>query len=45
MAGVIVGAAGSYAATGLTERSRWRRARAERRDQKRPDTYASYALV
>ncbi|WP_309141888.1 hypothetical protein [Streptomyces griseicoloratus] len=41
--GVAVGAVGSYAATSLTERSRWRRARAERWDQKRLDTYASYA--
>ncbi|OSP44598.1 hypothetical protein B7767_04155 [Streptomyces sp. 13-12-16] len=43
LAGVIVGAVGSYTATSLTERSRWRRARAERWDQKRLDTYASYA--
>ncbi|WP_404797503.1 hypothetical protein [Streptomyces pristinaespiralis] len=43
LAGVVVGAAGSYLATSLTERSRWRRAKAERWDQKRLDTYASYA--
>jgi hypothetical protein len=43
LAGVVVGAIGSYMATSLTERSRWRRARAERWDQKRLDTYASYA--
>jgi hypothetical protein len=43
LAGVLVGAIGSYVATSLTERSRWRRARAERWDQKRLDTYASYA--
>ncbi|MGW0772682.1 hypothetical protein ACWD01_03290 [Streptomyces sp. NPDC002835] len=43
LAGVVVGAAGSYVATSLTERSRWRRAKAERWDQKRLDVYASYA--
>ncbi|MEU3662296.1 hypothetical protein AB0E77_21450 [Streptomyces sp. NPDC032940] len=43
LAGVVVGAAGSYLASSLTERSRWRRARSERWDQKRLDTYASYA--
>jgi hypothetical protein len=43
LAGVLVGAVGSYVATSLTERSRWRRAKAERWDQRRLDTYASYA--
>ncbi|CAL9581363.1 hypothetical protein SUDANB176_05043 [Streptomyces sp. enrichment culture] len=43
LAGVVVGAVGSYLATSLTERSRWRRAGAERWDQKRPDTCASCA--
>ncbi|MCZ4125879.1 hypothetical protein [Streptomyces sp. H39-S7] len=41
--GVVVGAAGSYAAASLTERSRWRRSRAERWDEKKFATYASYA--
>lgn len=41
--GVVVGAAGSYLAASLTERSRWRRTRAERWDEKKFATYASYA--
>ncbi|MFD5869545.1 hypothetical protein ACFWGD_13200, partial [Corynebacterium sp. NPDC060344] len=41
--GVVVGAVGSYAVASLTERSRWRRARAERWDEKRFLTYANYA--
>ncbi|MEV6954792.1 hypothetical protein [Streptomyces sp. NPDC051183] len=41
--GVVVGAVGSYAVAGLTERSRWRRARAECWDEKRFLTYANYA--
>ncbi|MEU5879085.1 hypothetical protein [Spirillospora sp. NPDC047279] len=43
LVGVIVGAAGSYAAASLTERTRWRRARSERWDQQRFQSYASYA--
>ncbi|MFI0484304.1 hypothetical protein [Actinomadura sp. 9N215] len=43
LAGVIIGAAGSYAASSLTERTRWRRSRAERWDQQRFQTYAVYA--
>ncbi|GLY90312.1 hypothetical protein [Actinoallomurus iriomotensis] len=43
LAGVIVGAVGSYAASSLTERARWRRAHAERWDQPRFQAYASYA--
>ncbi|MFD5101638.1 hypothetical protein [Streptomyces albidochromogenes] len=43
--GVVVGALGSYAVATLTERSRWRRARAERWDEKRFHTYASYATT
>ncbi|MDI3419972.1 hypothetical protein [Streptomyces luteolus] len=43
MIGVAVGAVGSYAASALTERSRWRRARAERWDEQRFHTYAAYA--
>ncbi|MFF8832467.1 hypothetical protein [Streptomyces sp. NPDC015131] len=41
--GVVVGAVGSYLAASLTERSRWQRARAERWDAQRFQTYASYA--
>ncbi|MEV3990484.1 hypothetical protein AB0J57_16410 [Streptomyces sp. NPDC049837] len=41
--GVVIGAVGSYLAASLTERSRWRRARAERWDEQRFHTYASYA--
>ncbi|RSN45582.1 hypothetical protein DMH12_29885 [Streptomyces sp. WAC 04229] len=41
--GVVVGVASSYVATNVTERSRWRRGRAERWDEKRLDVYASYA--
>jgi hypothetical protein len=41
--GVAIGAAGSYAATTLTERARWRRMRAERWDEKKFAVYASYA--
>jgi hypothetical protein len=43
--GVVVGAFSSYLITSATERSRWRRARAERWDAKRLETYASYANV
>ncbi|SDK80940.1 hypothetical protein [Streptomyces indicus] len=43
--GVVVGAVGSYVAASLTERSRWRRARAERWDEKRFTTYVTYANV
>jgi hypothetical protein len=43
LVGVVVGAVGSYTASSLTERSRWRRARAERWDQQRFQTYSSYA--
>jgi hypothetical protein len=43
LAGVIIGAAGSYAASSLTERTRWRRERAERWGQQRFQTYARYA--
>ncbi|MEU6238095.1 hypothetical protein [Kitasatospora sp. NPDC047058] len=43
LAGVVVGAVGSYLAASLTERSRWRRARAERWDEKRFHTYMTYA--
>ncbi|MER7171014.1 hypothetical protein [Streptomyces mesophilus] len=43
--GVVVGAFGSYVAASLTERSRWRRARAERWDEKRFTTYVVYANV
>ncbi|MFE2569677.1 hypothetical protein [Streptomyces mirabilis] len=39
---VAVGAAGSYAATTLTERARWRRTKAERWDMKKFDVYAQY---
>ncbi|MEV0091795.1 hypothetical protein [Streptomyces sp. NPDC050738] len=41
--GVIVGAGGSYIAAGLNERSRWRRAREERWDEKKFHTYTTYA--
>ena len=41
--GVAIGAAGSYAATTLTERARWRRMRAERWDEKKFAVYTSYA--
>ncbi len=41
--GVIVGSVGSYAAAALVERHRWRRARAERWDEKRFQTYTAYA--
>lgn len=41
--GVVIGAGGSYVAASLTERSRWRRARAERWDEKRFQTYMTYA--
>lgn len=40
--GVVVGAAGSYTTTTLTERSRWRRVQAERWHEKKFDVYASY---
>ena len=39
---VTVGAAGSYAATTLTERARWRRTQAERWHEKKFDVYAQY---
>ncbi|MFG3099348.1 hypothetical protein ACGFZL_02245 [Streptomyces sp. NPDC048182] len=39
---VAVGAAGSYAATTLTERARWRRSQAERWHEKKFDVYAQY---
>ncbi|MEU7895208.1 hypothetical protein AB0B45_20395 [Nonomuraea sp. NPDC049152] len=41
--GVVVGAVGSYAASSLTERGRWRRARTERWDNERFHSYARYA--
>lgn len=41
--GVVIGALGSYLTTSLNERSRWRRTRAERWDEKKFETYASYA--
>ncbi|UBU08354.1 hypothetical protein [Nonomuraea gerenzanensis] len=41
--GVVVGAVGSYAASSLTERGRWRRARTERWDSERFHSYARYA--
>ncbi|TKA04553.1 hypothetical protein FCI23_35995 [Actinacidiphila oryziradicis] len=41
--GVVVGAVGSYAAASVTERTRWRRARAEAWEEKRFLTYAGYA--
>jgi len=41
--GVVLGAAGSYAASSGTERSRWKRAREERWDEKRFHIYANYA--
>ncbi|MEU9453620.1 hypothetical protein [Streptomyces sp. NPDC048277] len=40
--GVAVGAAGSYATTTLTERTRWRRVQAERWQEKKFDVYARY---
>ncbi|GAA1140706.1 hypothetical protein F4556_003473 [Kitasatospora gansuensis] len=43
LVGVVVGAVGSYVAAHFTERSRWRRARAERWDEKRFHTYMTYA--
>jgi hypothetical protein len=43
--GVVVGAAGSYTAASLTERSRWRRTRAERWDEKKFQIYASYSNI
>jgi len=41
--GVVIGATGSYVATSLTERSRWRRSQAVRWDEKRLAVYADYA--
>ena len=43
LAGVIIGAAGSFTASSLTDRNQWRRARAERWDQARFQVYVSYA--
>ncbi|MFB8204418.1 hypothetical protein [Kitasatospora purpeofusca] len=45
LAGVVVGSVGSYAAASLTERSRWRRGRAERWDDRRFQIYASYGKL
>jgi hypothetical protein len=41
--GVLVGAVASYAVTALTERARWRRAQAERWQEKKFDVYARYS--
>ncbi|MEU2560025.1 hypothetical protein ABZ626_11910 [Streptomyces longispororuber] len=41
--GVVIGSVGSYAAQSLTERRRWERQRTERWDEKRFETYGSYA--
>ncbi|MFE9686559.1 hypothetical protein ACFYXC_34785 [Streptomyces sp. NPDC002701] len=41
--GVVVGTLGSYAVQSLTERRRWKRQREERWDEKRFETYGSYA--
>ncbi len=43
LAGVVVGAAASYAATAMTERVRWRRQQAVRWDERRLAAYADYA--
>ncbi|GAA2995450.1 hypothetical protein GCM10020229_04980 [Kitasatospora albolonga] len=43
LVGVVVGAVGSIAAAGAAEKSRWRRARAERWDEKRFQIYVGYA--
>jgi hypothetical protein len=43
--GVIVGAAGSYAASSRTDKVRWQRSRAERWDEKRFEIYSTYASV
>lgn len=43
LAGVIVGAAASYATTMLTERSRWRREQDVRWDERRLSAYSEYA--
>ncbi|MFE7778516.1 hypothetical protein ACFU5O_32485 [Streptomyces sp. NPDC057445] len=43
LSGVVIGALGSFAVASLTERSRWRRARAERWDEEKFHTYARYA--
>ncbi|MBO2450751.1 hypothetical protein J4573_26855 [Actinomadura barringtoniae] len=43
LVGVVIGAIGSYTVSSLTERSRWRRARAERWDQSKLQAYTRYA--
>ena len=43
LAGVLVGALATYAATSAAERSRWRRQQSVRWDDKRFSTYAEYA--
>ncbi|WP_200871679.1 hypothetical protein [Actinomadura welshii] len=43
LAGVIIGALGSYLTSSLTERARWRRTRTERWDEKKFEIYANYA--
>lgn len=43
LAGVIVGALGSYLTTAVTERARWRRALDSRWDERRIEAYTSYA--
>ncbi|MFJ8045713.1 hypothetical protein ACIRBX_34910 [Kitasatospora sp. NPDC096147] len=43
LVGVVVGAVGSIAASSVAERSRWRRTRAERWDEKRFQIYVGYA--
>lgn len=43
--GVVVGAAGSFVATSLTERARWRRQLDSRWDEERRKAYSEYALA
>ncbi|MGY0235565.1 hypothetical protein [Longispora urticae] len=43
--GVSIGAAGTYVATSLAERTRWRRGQTTRWDERRVDSYTAYADV